>query len=409
MRPGVKNVLLHDDGEFSTAATLVSETMIGRNYGWLPRERPVAVKHLVHILRDDKGLDALSRDFGGPYARLLAGTDKDIPARFRLPESYRIDVTRASDDAILAAVGKLVGAYLESLEYARDDEGRNTGSPYDEFLWRNGIDRGPRAGETPNTYGDRLLTEVSALPNPVFVKNGTMRRFRLISRICTSVLAELEGLKFFLTRPATTAGRPLGGNCVACHQPPNFTDLSFHNTGATQDEYDGIHGAGAFAALVIPALAERNKNPSAYLSPTFERQAATGRFNALPSIIRPGLTDLGLWNVYMSSPAHTDRDARISLLLFGDRKLTDGEKLDEAVARFKTPSLRDLAMSEPYLHTGAKNTILDVIRFYDEFSAAARVGKVRNADPEMRRIHITSESMAPLEAFLKSLNEDYDN
>jgi hypothetical protein len=41
---------------------------------------------------------------------------------------------------------------------------------------------------------------------------------------------------------------------------PNFTDFGLHNTGATQEEYDAVHGQGAFAALAIPDLLTRNGN-----------------------------------------------------------------------------------------------------------------------------------------------------
>src|SRR5262249_24531310 len=81
--------------------------------------------------------------------------------------------------------------------------------------------------------------------------------------------------------------------------------------------------------------------------------------------------------------------------------------LPATIARLKTPSVRDLGQSGPYLHSGAKDTIEDVLHFYVTTSAAARAGKIRNADPELGRIRIAIRDVAPLAAFLRSLNEDY--
>ncbi len=77
------------------------------------------------------------------------------------------------------------------------------------------------------------------------------------------------------------------------------------------------------------------------------------------------------------------------------------------IARFKTPNLRDLGSSEPYLHTGRMNTIEDVIAFYQTFSNLARSGAIRNADAELSGISLDSSAVNPLVAFLNSLNEDY--
>ena len=82
--------------------------------------------------------------------------------------------------------------------------------------------------------------------------------------------------------------------------------------------------------------------------------------------------------------------------------------LPQTIARFKTPTVRDLVSSEPYLHTGQLDTIGDVLNFYLTESAAARAGTVRNADPELGNVRLDSSAVGPLTAFLQSLNEsDY--
>src|SRR5262249_7108357 len=83
------------------------------------------------------------------------------------------------------------------------------------------------------------------------------------------------------------------------------------------------------------------------------------------------------------------------------------EALPRTIALFKTPTVRDLGHSDPYLHTGRMDSFREVVRFYQEFSRKARRGEVRNADPELKEIRLDDSAIAPLAAFLRSLNEDY--
>jgi hypothetical protein len=75
------------------------------------------------------------------------------------------------------------------------------------------------------------------------------------------------------------------------------------------------------------------------------------------------------------------------------------------IALFKTPTVRDLVASEPYLHTGRFDTVEDIIGFYQQVSQSARVGTIRNADPQLKSIMLDNSAIAPLAAFLRSLNE----
>jgi len=80
--------------------------------------------------------------------------------------------------------------------------------------------------------------------------------------------------------------------------------------------------------------------------------------------------------------------------------------LPGTIALFKTPGLRDLVSSEPYLHTGRMNTIEAVLNFYQNFSGLARSAGVRNADPQLRNISLDGSAVAPLAAFLRALDEE---
>lgn len=118
---------------------------------------------------------------------------------------------------------------------------------------------------------------------------------------------ELQGLKMFFAESSRVPSLPESlkrgkvGNCIACHQAPTFTDFRLHNTGATQAEYDRIHGSGTFAQLFIPALRERNANHDQYLPATEQHPHAQGPFRAVPVAGNPNLTNLGVWNVFANS------------------------------------------------------------------------------------------------------------
>jgi len=81
--------------------------------------------------------------------------------------------------------------------------------------------------------------------------------------------------------------------------------------------------------------------------------------------------------------------------------------LDRAIARFKTPPLRDLGHSTPYMHNGQFNTLTDIMTFYRDTSTLARAGTLRNGAPELQGIALNAGDASSLVAFLRSLNEDY--
>jgi len=80
--------------------------------------------------------------------------------------------------------------------------------------------------------------------------------------------------------------------------------------------------------------------------------------------------------------------------------------LPGTIALFKTPTVRDLVSSEPYLHTGQLNTIEAVIAFYQKVSAQTRAGMIRNAAPQLSGISLDASAVAPLAAFLRALDEE---
>ena len=65
---------------------------------------------------------------------------------------------------------------------------------------------------------------------------------------------------------------------------------------------------------------------------------------------------------------------------------------------FKTPTLRDIALTAPYMHNGAYRTLEQVIDHYD------RGGDVKtNLSPNIQPLGLTAQEKQDLVAFMKSL------
>jgi hypothetical protein len=415
-RPG--GMLLHFDAEFNSIEELVAGTFTGRNFGWLPGERAQAIAHIARVVRGDDGSFDPSGQFEGlSYRILFTGNNPSIPDESRLPPEFRAFVGSASDQEIFDAVVKVVSAYVNGLLFSQtEDSGALIRSPFDVFLETNGLPQQPDLSESPIDYSRRLRTLVNSLASPQFVTSNPNRsdgQFQFHSQPFEFGPNELAGLKIFLAEPAApvvspaelTAGRI--GNCIACHQAPNFTDFKLHNTGTTQKEFDSLpsHGPGAFSVLSIPTLATRTAND---LPATEAHPTASERFRSIPS---DGtiLTDLGVWNVF-GNPDMPAAQMKIRTILCDDQQpcpLSETVLLDRAIARFKTPGLRDLDHSAPYMHNGQFTTLDEIITFYRDTSTLSRAGTLRNGAPELKGIALTAADAAPLVGFLKALNEDY--
>ena len=402
------NFVLHFDGEFPTAPDLVQGTFTGRNFGWLPGEQAMAAQHIANVIRGDNGSGDLAAQFGGAYAKVFAG-DPSVPTAFLLPKKLRLDVTKAKDAKILAAIGGFVNAFLQTLHFSADSSGTFNGSPYDLFLKRNNLPSAPNPKESRLDYSRRLRVAVNALTNPIFVgpADGQFATHAVPYEFGTD---ELAGMKLFLAEAAIPApAAPTGGvgNCVGCHTAPEFTDFSFHNIGVSQVEYDGVNGNGAFMNLKIPTLTDRKLNPAGTLPPNAKHPAYTGTFATIPAASNPNQVDLGLWNVYanpdLKNPQKTLK--KLALATFG--KLKDDALLDKTVATFKTPGLRDLLDSQPYFHDGSIDTLQGTLNFYVVAGTLARANQIRNPDPLLAGISLTFSETVQITKFLTALTEDF--
>ena len=95
-------------------------------------------------------------------------------------------------------------------------------------------------------------------------------------------------------------------------------------------------------------------------------------------------------------PNFTDERLHNTGIAWRDGEFTD---IGAGQGNFKTPTLREVARTAPYMHDGSLATLEDVIEYYDR-------GGNRNPslDPEIRPLRLSATEKQSLIAFLHSLN-----
>ena len=159
--------------------------------------------------------------------------------------------------------------------------------------------------------------------------------------------SEVRGLKLFIGK----------AGCVGCHSGPHLSDGLFHNIGVAQT---GAH---------VPA-------------------ADNGRFADITPLLASGMNVDSVFS-----------DDRASGRLTG---LT-ATPPDDTKAAFRTPSLRGVAETGPYMHAGQLATLEDVVAFYDRGGDTPSAGTKEAA---IKRLSLTSLERADLVAFLRTLSGD---
>lgn len=150
---------------------------------------------------------------------------------------------------------------------------------------------------------------------------------------------EIAGLDLFIG----------AAQCVNCHNGPLFTNHDFHNTG------------------ILPALGQL---PS------------VGRFDGVRLARDDPFNCLGEF-----SDAAPGQCAELRFARF-DNELTGAHK---------TPGLRNVTLTAPYMHTGQMGTLAEVMQHYDE-APTSMLGH-----NEAKPLGLSSRQLRQLEAFLHSL------
>lgn len=157
--------------------------------------------------------------------------------------------------------------------------------------------------------------------------------------------SQKRGLRLFIGK----------ANCVECHFGPDLSDGAFHNTGVAQL---GEH---------IPAFDE-------------------GRAAGIARVVADEFNCTSRWS---------DRTDKSSCAV---TKLVASE---DDVGAFKTPSLRDVALTAPYMHTGGLADLDAVVRFYD--AGGATEGFAGSLDGDILPLGLSELEIADLVTFLDAL------
>jgi cytochrome c peroxidase len=156
-------------------------------------------------------------------------------------------------------------------------------------------------------------------------------------------LAARRGLKLFIGK----------AGCIDCHKGPLFSDEDFHNLGVPQE---GEH---------VPEL-------------------DGGRYEAVSRLL---LDDFSATGAYSD-----DLTRSTQLVLLPE---------DPMRGQFRTKSLRQVAMTPPYMHTGGFATLEDVIAYYNQGGGDA--GYLGEKDALMGPLDLSEQEIADLKAFLQTL------
>lgn len=103
-------------------------------------------------------------------------------------------------------------------------------------------------------------------------------------------------------------------------------------------------------------------------------------------------------------PTFTDERFHNTGVAWRDGRLLDEGRFEvtrrpEDRGAFKTPTLREIARTAPYMHDGSLGTLIDVVEFYD---AGGRPNPT--LDPELRPLRLADAEKRAMVTFLESLN-----
>ncbi len=158
--------------------------------------------------------------------------------------------------------------------------------------------------------------------------------------------AEVNGLKHFIGE----------GRCITCHNGPMFSDMSFHNLGLGPRDW------------LINEPADRGRAQGTKIVKTHEFNAL-GEYSATPDGER------ARWTKYLMTTPENN-------------------------GQFKTPTLRNVELTAPYMHGGHFETLEEVVRFYVNLNEPVQTG---HREDSLRPVNLSVSQQLELVAFLKAL------
>lgn len=187
---------------------------------------------------------------------------------------------------------------------------------------------------------------------------------------------------------------------------PEQTVQALQNDSYYTRRFDEVFGQPPSLTTLTQAIAAFERTIVSYNSPFDRYSAGDAGAGAMSEAAVRGL-DL-FYGKAECFHCHTGRNFsdnqahNNAFLLFnpdiGAAQLTDAE---EDVGKFITPTLRNVALTAPYMHAGQLATLEEVIAHYNEGGQPNP-----NADPLIRPLDLTEQEQADLLAFLNALTDE---
>lgn len=320
---------------------------------------------------------------------------------YPLPMTGRSDEVRSRIETTGARAGQCVlsGGCPAGCREAPDPAGGAPSCwPRIPLAGKPGGKPGCQAGDANEPSGDAwdcMAPADQEAVNRVFVNFGkaiAAYETKLVSRNSAFDRFVAEGPSSEAISPAARRGARLfvgKAACSDCHRTPLFSDNGFHNIGVPQ------------VGPAVPTLADCPAGGVCDCAEMAEGTAEDGTpipgraaNNCLPWGGRDGIAKLRK-NAFRRDSMFSDNQ--------GDTSRRRWMEMDlNAMPRgaWRTPSLRDVALTAPYMHDGVYQTLEQVVAHYNRGGDADEVG-ARAA--EIRPLLLSAQEQADLVEFLKTL------
>jgi len=197
---------------------------------------------------------------------------------------------------------------------------------------------------------DHIAQAIASFERTVVAGNSAFDRYYFAADSTAMSAAQVRGLAVYTGK----------GRCVSCHLIEQtqalFTDNRFHNIGVG---FKSIQGKEAETAAA------------------FVREKRAGADVDVTVLTRANMSELGRFAV-SENPTE--------------------------VGSFKTPTLRNVAITQPYMHDGSLATLEDVVDFYNNGGRAMETDPLSGFQSGgIRPLNLTDQEKQDLVAFMKAL------
>jgi cytochrome c peroxidase len=196
--------------------------------------------------------------------------------------------------------------------------------------------------------------------------------------------------------------------CTQCHSGPRFTDDQFHNIGVPQlGTYVPVTTdcpSGGYCDCVSD-----DTNVPTQCFPIGARDGlrrlVANRFRR-DSVWSDDATCMSHYSDHYDPSYATSNpdecDGRVKWYSLGI--LADSQR-----GAWKTPSLRDLTLTAPYMHNGMYSSLAEVVDHYNKGGIIMAGGETNGTiDPKVKVLDLTTQEQADLVAFLMTLTGTVD-